>query len=65
MDLLSGVKVLELGGDTSAPFCARLLADYGAEVIKVESPGTGDPPVGKDPSPATTRTTKRASLSST
>ena len=42
MNLLDGVRVLELGGDTSAPFCARLLADYGAEVIKVELPLTGD-----------------------
>ena len=49
MDLLSGVKVLELGGHTSAPFCARLLADYGAEVIKVEPPGTGDPARRKGP----------------
>ena len=43
MDLLAGVRVLELGGHTSSPFCARLLADYGAEVIKVEPPGIGDP----------------------
>ena len=41
--LLNGVRVLELGGHTSAPFCAKLLADYGAEVVKVEPPGKGDP----------------------
>ncbi|WP_152185733.1 CaiB/BaiF CoA transferase family protein [Segeticoccus rhizosphaerae] len=35
---LSGVKVLELGTMISAPYCSRLLADLGAEVIKVESP---------------------------
>lgn len=49
MDLLKGVRVLELGGHTSAPFCSRLLADYGAEVIKIESPGTGDPCRRKGP----------------
>ena len=49
MDLLKGVRVLELGGDTSAPFCARLLADYGAEVIKIEPPGGGDPARRKGP----------------
>jgi len=31
--ILEGVKVLELGEQVSAPFCARLLADYGADVI--------------------------------
>ena len=39
---LDGVRVLELGSTVAAPFCGRLLADFGAEVIKVEAPG-GDP----------------------
>jgi len=39
---LAGVRVLEVGQLVSAPFAAKLLADYGAEVIKVEPPG-GDP----------------------
>jgi crotonobetainyl-CoA:carnitine CoA-transferase CaiB-like acyl-CoA transferase len=39
---LVGLKVLELGHYIAAPFCTRLLADMGAEVIKVEPPG-GDP----------------------
>ncbi|MBW2315419.1 MAG: CoA transferase [Deltaproteobacteria bacterium] len=39
---LAGVRVVELGQAVSAPFCAKLLADYGAEVIKVELPGDGD-----------------------
>lgn len=39
---LAGVRVLELGEGVSAPFAARLLADLGADVIKVET-GTGDP----------------------
>ncbi len=39
---LSGLKVVELGHYIAAPFCTRILADLGAEVIKVEPPG-GDP----------------------
>ncbi|MHC4308175.1 MAG: CaiB/BaiF CoA-transferase family protein, partial [Planctomycetota bacterium] len=39
---LEGIRVVELGQGVSAPFCAKLLADYGAEVIKVELPGGGD-----------------------
>jgi crotonobetainyl-CoA:carnitine CoA-transferase CaiB-like acyl-CoA transferase len=42
-DLLEGLRVLELGRFISAPYCGKLLADLGAEVIKVEPPGTGDP----------------------
>ena len=40
---LQGVKVIELGTLIAGPFCARLLAEFGAEVIKIESPGAGDP----------------------
>lgn len=40
--LLDGVRVLELGNFIAAPFATRLLADFGAEVIKIETPGTGD-----------------------
>ncbi len=39
---LVGLKVLEIGHYIAAPFCARILADLGAEVIKIEPPG-GDP----------------------
>ncbi len=39
---LSGIRVVELGEYVSAPFCAKLLADFGAEVVKVERPGQGD-----------------------
>lgn len=40
---LTGLKVLELGTLVAAPFATRLLSEFGAEVIKVEAPGTGDP----------------------
>ncbi len=40
---LDGVRVLSLGQYMSAPYCTMLLADVGAEVIKIERPGTGDP----------------------
>ncbi|GAA3456549.1 CaiB/BaiF CoA transferase family protein [Dactylosporangium matsuzakiense] len=40
---LSGVRVLELGSFIAGPFAGQLLADYGAEVIKLEPPGGGDP----------------------
>jgi formyl-CoA transferase/succinyl-CoA--D-citramalate CoA-transferase len=39
---LAGVRVLELGSFIAGPFAGQLLADYGAEVIKVEPPGQGD-----------------------
>jgi formyl-CoA transferase len=40
---LQGIKVIELGTLIAGPFCARLLAEFGAEVIKIESPAGGDP----------------------
>ena len=40
---LSGVKVLELGSLIAGPYASALLAQFGAEVIKIEPPGTGDP----------------------
>ncbi|MDE2599356.1 MAG: CoA transferase [Rhodocyclaceae bacterium] len=40
---LCGIKVVELGTLIAGPFCARILAEFGAEVIKIETPGEGDP----------------------
>ncbi len=39
---LEGVRVLDLGTRIAGPFCAGLLGEQGAEVVKVEQPGTGD-----------------------
>ena len=40
---LAGVKVVELGQLIAGPFAGKTLADFGAEVIKIEPPGEGDP----------------------
>ena len=40
---LAGIKVLELGGLIAGPYAASLFAQFGADVIKVEAPGDGDP----------------------
>ena len=54
---LSDLKVIDLTHFTAGPYCTKLLADFGAEVIKVERPGQGDgartlgPFFGDDPHP--------------
>ena len=40
---LAGVKVLEMGTLIAGPFCGRILAEFGAEVVKIEAPDGGDP----------------------
>jgi formyl-CoA transferase len=41
--VLAGVKVIELGQLIAGPFCGKTLGDFGADVIKIEPPGLGDP----------------------
>ena len=48
---LSHLRILDLTSNVSGPWCARLLATYGGDVLKVECPGTGDPSRGHGPFP--------------
>ena len=49
--MLTGLKVLDCGENVSAPYAAKLMADLGADVIKVEAPLGGDPARGRGPYP--------------
>ena len=40
---LAGVRVLDIATFVAAPYCATILSEFGAEVIKVEEPRSGDP----------------------
>jgi crotonobetainyl-CoA:carnitine CoA-transferase CaiB-like acyl-CoA transferase len=40
---LGGIRVLELGALIAGPFCAKILSEFGADVVKLEPPRTGDP----------------------
>ena len=40
---LAGLRVVELGALIAGPFCAKLLGEFGADVVKIEPPGHGDP----------------------
>jgi len=48
---LSDVRVIELAEDTAGPYAGKMLADYGADVIKIERPGLGDISRRKGPFP--------------
>jgi crotonobetainyl-CoA:carnitine CoA-transferase CaiB-like acyl-CoA transferase len=43
MNVLKGIRVLDLGSYITAPYAAMLLGEMGADVVKVERPGVGDP----------------------
>lgn len=58
---LEGIRVIELGQQVSAPYCARLFADYGAQVIKVEPPA-GDVVRGWGPFPGDTPHPEKSGL---
>src|SRR5690625_4986541 len=42
MGPLEGIRVVEMGQLIAGPFCGQIMADFGAEVVKIEAPGQGD-----------------------
>ena len=46
---LAGVRVLELGGIGPGPFCAMMLANSGATILRIDRPSPGDPPEPRRP----------------
>ncbi len=58
---LSGISVLEIGDHVSAPYCGKLFADYGADVVKLEPP-SGDPSRTWGPFPGDTPHLEKSGL---
>ena len=48
---LSGLKIIELSERVAGPFCTKVMADLGAEVVKIEKPGAGDVARSRGPFP--------------
>ncbi len=59
---LAGVRVLECAEYVTGPYCARLLADLGAEVIKIEPPYAGDQSRSKGPYPGDVPHSEKSAL---
>ena len=59
---LKGVRVVEWGDFVSAPYCGKVMAELGAEVIKVEAPLTGDSTRGHGPFPGQTPDPEKSGL---
>jgi crotonobetainyl-CoA:carnitine CoA-transferase CaiB-like acyl-CoA transferase len=59
---LSNLKIVELGELVSAPYCSKLLADMGANVIKIERPGVGDRARTRGPFPGDTPHAEKSGL---
>jgi len=59
---LAGLSVLEVGSLVAAPYCGKLLADLGADVVKVETPGVGDPARRRGPFPDDSPHPERSAL---
>ena len=59
---LSGLRVLEVAGVTAGPYCGKLLASLGADVVKVEPPVSGDPSRRQGPFPGDVPHPERSGL---